>query len=65
MDVVTAFLNAYVVSEIYMNQPQGFKKKSKDGGELVCKLKKDPLRNSRSPPSMEVPTLRVASNHWF
>jgi hypothetical protein len=40
MDVVTAFLNADVVSNIYMNQPQGFKEISKNGGELVCKLKK-------------------------
>ena len=40
MDVVTAFLNANVVSEIYMDQPQGFRKTTKDGGKLVCKLKK-------------------------
>ena len=40
MDVVIAFLNADVVSKIYMEQPQGFKRTSKDGGELVCELKK-------------------------
>ena len=40
MDVVTAFLNADVVSKIFMEQPQGFKRTSKDGGELVCELKK-------------------------
>ncbi len=40
MGVVTAFLNANVVSEIYMDQPQGFRKTAKDGGELVRKLKK-------------------------
>jgi len=40
MDVMTAFLNANVVFEIYMDQPQGFRKTTKDGGELVCKLKK-------------------------
>jgi hypothetical protein len=40
MDVVTAFLNADVVSKIYMEQSQGFKRTSKDGGELVCDLKK-------------------------
>ncbi len=40
VDVVTAFLNADVVSNIYMEQPQGFEKKCKDGGTLVCKLKK-------------------------
>ncbi len=39
MSVVTAFLNADVVSNIYMDQPQGFKNISKNGGELVCKLK--------------------------
>ena len=39
MDVITAFLNADVVSEVYMEQPQGYKT-TKDGGELVCKLKK-------------------------
>ena len=32
MDVVTSFLNANVVSEIYMDQPQGFGKTTKDGG---------------------------------
>ncbi len=39
MDAVTAFLNADVVSEIYMDQPQGFRKTSKNGGEMFCKLK--------------------------
>jgi hypothetical protein len=38
MDVVTAFINVNVVSEIYMDQPQGFRKTTKDGGELVCIL---------------------------
>ena len=40
IDVVTAFLDADVVSKVYMEQPQGFKRTSKDGGELVCELKK-------------------------
>jgi histone deacetylase 1/2 len=40
MDVVAAFLNANVVSEIYMDQPQRFRNTAKDGGELACKLKK-------------------------
>jgi hypothetical protein len=40
MDVVTAFLNANVVSEIYVDQPQGFQKTATNDGELVCKLKK-------------------------
>ena len=40
MDVVTAFLNADVVNEIFMEQPEGFKTISKDGSRLVCRLKK-------------------------
>ena len=41
IDVVTSFLNADVFSEIYMDQPQGFRKKTvNNGGELDCKLKK-------------------------
>jgi histone deacetylase 1/2 len=40
MNVVTAFLNANVVSEIYMDQTQGFRKTTKDREKLVCKLKK-------------------------
>ncbi len=39
MDVVAGFLNAGVVSEIYMNQTQGFRTTAKNGGELICKLK--------------------------
>jgi hypothetical protein len=35
MDVVTAFLDADVISKIYMDQPQGFRKTTKNGGELV------------------------------
>ncbi len=49
MDGVTAFLNANVVSEIYMDQPQGFRKAAKDGGELVCKLKKALYRIREAP----------------
>ncbi len=40
MDVVIAFLDADVVSNIYMDQTHGFKKTCRTGGELVCKLKK-------------------------
>ncbi len=40
MDVVTAFLNADVVSKVYMEQPAGFTTVSPDGHILVCKLKK-------------------------
>ena len=35
MDVVIVFLDADVVFTIYMEQPQGFKRTSKDGEELV------------------------------
>ena len=38
MDVKTASLYGDLQEEIYMQQPQGFKEKSKIG--LVCKLKK-------------------------
>ncbi len=40
MDGVTTFLKTDGVSEIYMDQPQGFIKTSRDGEELVCTLKK-------------------------
>ena len=35
MGVVTAFLNADGVSNIYMDQPQGFKKISKNGQQSL------------------------------
>ena len=38
MDVSTAFLNGELDIDIYMRQPQGFKKRGKE--HLVCKLKK-------------------------
>jgi hypothetical protein len=47
MDVVNAFLNALVVSEIYMDQPQGFRKTAKDGRELVCKLKRHSTESAK------------------
>jgi hypothetical protein len=40
MDVKTAYLNAPIDCEIYMQQPEGFKKLGKNGQKLVCKLKK-------------------------
>ena len=40
MDVVTAFLNADVVSDVYMEQPEGYHKPSSSGTRLVCKLAK-------------------------
>ena len=37
-DVVTAFLNAHLKEEIFMEQPPGYVKAGKEN--LVCKLKK-------------------------
>lgn len=38
LDVKTAFLHGDLEDEIYMEQPEGFKVKSKE--DMVCKLKK-------------------------
>ena len=40
MDVKTAYLNAPIDREIYIEQPEGFRKSGKNGEALVCKLKK-------------------------
>jgi hypothetical protein len=40
MDVVTAFLNADVVSDVYMEQHEGYHRPSPSGTCLVCKLAK-------------------------
>ena len=40
MDVKTAYLNAPIDCEIYVNQPEGFEIESPDGERLVCKLYK-------------------------
>ena len=40
MDVKTAYLNAPIDCEIYMEQPEGFEVPSSDGNKLVCKLNK-------------------------
>ncbi len=40
MDVVSAFLHADVVSDIYMEQPEGYHVSSSTGTRLVCKLDK-------------------------
>lgn len=40
MDVKTAYLNAEIDCDIYLEQPEGFTKKNENGEKLVCKLKK-------------------------
>ena len=40
MDVKTAYLNAPIECEIYVDQPEGFEVRSPSNEKLVCKLKK-------------------------
>jgi transposase InsO family protein len=40
MDIKTAYLNAQLDEEIFMDQPQGFVRHDANGNQLVCKLKK-------------------------
>ena len=40
MDIKTAYLNADIEEEIFMQQPEGFKKFDKQGNPLICKLRK-------------------------
>lgn len=40
MDVKTAYLHAPIECELYIEQPEGYEVKSKEGDELVCKLEK-------------------------
>ena len=40
MDVKTAYLNAPIDCEIYIEQPEGFEQQDKNGVKLVCKFKK-------------------------
>ena len=40
MDVKTAYLNAPIDCELYMEQPEGYERKGHNGEKLVCKLKK-------------------------
>ena len=40
MDVKTAYLHAPIDRDIYMEQPEGYEKKSETGEKLVCKLQK-------------------------
>lgn len=53
MDVDTAFLNATLDEDIYLEQPQGFRQWGPNGEELVCKLKK------------AIYGLKQASRNWF
>ena len=40
MDVKTAHLNAPIVCELYIEQPEGYGRKGPNGEKLVCRLKK-------------------------
>ena len=40
MDIKTAYLNADIEDEIFMQQPEGFEKFDKQGNPLICKLRK-------------------------
>ncbi|CAB4041487.1 Hypothetical predicted protein [Paramuricea clavata] len=40
MDVKTAYLNAPIDCELYMEQPEGFEEHGENGEKLVCKLNK-------------------------
>ena len=40
IDFTTAFLNSKMKEDIYMEQPEGFEVRGKDGQKLVCKLLK-------------------------
>ena len=39
-DVKTAYLNAPIDCEIFIEQPKGYEKRGENCGKLVCKLKK-------------------------
>ena len=40
MDVKTAYLNAPIDCELYIEQPEGFEERGENGEKLVCKLNK-------------------------
>jgi transposase InsO family protein len=46
MDVQTAFLNAHIKEEVYMDQPQGFEQ---GGANIVCKLNKTLYGTKQAP----------------
>ena len=43
MDFKSAYLNAPINCDIYVEQPKGFKVKSNNGENLVWRLKKSPI----------------------
>ena len=45
MDVKSAYLNAPIDCEVYMEQPEGYEVQSKDGKKYVCKLLKSLVSN--------------------
>jgi hypothetical protein len=53
MDVITAFLNADVESNVYMNQPEGQELFSANGGRLVCHLRKSNVLHPRGTKGVE------------
>ena len=40
MDIKTAYLNAPIDCEIYLEQPEGFEAKTENGEQLFCRLNK-------------------------
>lgn len=40
MDMKTAYLNALIDCELYMEQPEGYERNNPNGEKLLCKLKK-------------------------
>ena len=53
MDVKSAYLHSNIEEEIYLEQPQGFVKKSNSGQKLVCKLNKS------------IYGLKQAAKNWY
>jgi hypothetical protein len=49
VDIATAFLNAPIEEEIYMEQPEGFIKLGSNGEKLVCRMKRSLYGLKQSP----------------
>ena len=56
MDVKTAYLNAPIDREIYIEQPEGFRKSGNSGETLVCKLKRSLYGLKQKRTKLEQPT---------